>query len=226
MQRFAHQFLDAEVFWRFLPNLASGFAVTLMLGLAVVASGLAVGLGLALIRTRLGHTRMDRVGTVALRAYVDFFRIVPPLVIMSVLFFALPLVGLTLGGFVSAWLALAMALSAFAEEIFWTAILTVDRGQWLAAQALGLTFGRTLVLVVLPQAMRLAIPPLTNRTVAITKGTALASVVGVSEMLGEAVAATSYASNTTPLVMAAAGYLLLFWPLSRFSKRLEARRTA
>lgn len=180
-----------------------------------------LGLGLAIGRTR-GRGAVVRL----LKAYVDFFRIVPPLVVMSILFFALPLVGVRLGGFVSAWLALAVALSAFAEEIFWTAILSVDRGQWLAARALGLGFRRTFFLVVLPQALRLAIPPLTNRTIGITKGTALASVVGVSEMLGEAIAATAYASNTTPLVMAAVGYLLLFWPLTQFSKRLERRASA
>jgi polar amino acid transport system permease protein len=216
LERFARQFLDAEVFWRFLPNLASGLLVTVALAAAVVASGLCIGLLLAVLRVRSGGA-----GRVALHVYVDLFRIAPPLVVMSLLFFGLPLVGVRLGSFVSAWLALALALSAFAEEIFWTAILSVDRGQWLAGRALGLGFGRTFFLVVLPQAMRLAVPPLTNRTVAITKGTALASVVGVPEMLGEAIAATSYASNTTPLVMAAAGYLLLFWPLTFASKRLE-----
>ncbi len=71
--------------------------------------------------------------------------------------------------------------------------------------------------------MRIAIPPLTNRTIAITKGVALASTVAVPEMLGEATAAVSYSSNSTPLMMAAAGYLLIFLPLAILSRRLETR---
>lgn len=206
------------MFWRFLPSLGSGFLVTIALAAAVLTAGLSAGLLLAVARTRCGPLARR-----LLRVYVDLFRIMPPLVVMSVLFFGLPLVGIRVGSFASAWLALACAVSAFAEEIFWTSILSVQRGQWLAARALGLSFGQSLFLVVLPQAMRIAVPPLTNRAIAITKGTALASVVGVSEMLGEAVAATAYASNTTPLVMAATGYLLMFWPLTVMSKRLERR---
>ena len=64
-------------------------------------------------------------------------------------------------------------LMAFSEEIFWAGITSVAKGQWEAARSTGLTFGQTLVSVVLPQAFRLTIPPLTNRTIALTKGTAL-----------------------------------------------------
>ena len=74
-------------------------------------------------------------------------------------------------------------LAAFAEEIFWAGILSVAKGQWEAARSTGLSFFQTLRLVVLPQALRLTIPPLTNRTIAITKNTALASVVAVQEVL-------------------------------------------
>ena len=218
MSDFAHQFLDPEIAWRFLPAIGRGFLVTLALALPVVVSGIALGLALAVLRC-LGL----RLLTPLVRLYADLFRMLPPLVTMSILFFALPLVGLSLGGPVSAWLALTLALGAFAEESFWTAILAVPRGQWEAARASDLGFGVTLRDVILPQALRISIPTLTNRTIAISKGTALASVVGVPEMLGEATAATAYSSNTTPLVMAAAAYLALFWLLTAASRRFETR---
>ena len=72
-----------------------------------------------------------------------------------------------------------LVLMAFSEEIFWAGITSVPKGQWEASRSTGLCFGQTLLHVVLPQALRLTIPPLTNRTIAITKGTALGTVVAV-----------------------------------------------
>jgi hypothetical protein len=94
------------------------------------------------------------------------------------LFFGLPNAGVELSGFVASWLALTLVLMAFSEEIFWAGITSVPKGQWEAARSTGLGFVQTLAYVVLPQALRITIPPLTNRTIAITKGTALGLVVG------------------------------------------------
>ena len=116
-----------------------------------------------------------------------------------------------------------LVLAAFAEEIYWAGILSVDRGQWEAARSTGLTFFDTLVHVVLLQAVRLTIPPLTNRTIAITKNTALASVVAVQEILSQAGAAQAFAANTTPLTMASIAYLLIFLPLVVLSRWVETR---
>jgi polar amino acid transport system permease protein len=124
---------------------------------------------------------------------------------------------------VAAWLSLMLVLAAFTEEIFWAGILSVDRGQWEASRSTGLTFFQTLVYVVLLQAVRMTIPPLTNRTIAITKNTALASVIAVQEILSEAGAAQGFAANTTPLTMAAAAYLVIFVPLVVFSRWVESR---
>ena len=203
---------------KYLPAMLSGLATTLQLAVLVILTGLVIGLGLALIRTL-----RNRVLSLLVVAYADVLRCVPALTLMFVFFFAMPLVGVRMSGTVAAWLSLSLVLGAFAEEIFWTTILSVQRGQWEAANATGLTFGQTLAFVVLPQAMRIALPPLTNRAIAITKGVALASAVAVPEMLGEAVAATSYSSNSTPLLMAAAGYMLIFLPLARLSRWVEHR---
>jgi polar amino acid transport system permease protein len=124
---------------------------------------------------------------------------------------------------VATWISLALVLAAFAEEIFWAGIVSVPRGQWEAARSTGLRFGQTLRLVVLPQALRVTIPPLTNRTIAITKGTALGSVVAVSEVLGAASSAMSNSYNASPLLLGAFAYLALFVPVVVLGRLVERR---
>lgn len=218
MERFFAQFFDAEVALKYLPAMVDGLWTTLALAIGIIVAGLASGLMLALVRAF-----QIRPVSLLIVAYADIFRCIPPLTLMFIFYFALPLGGISMSGTVAAWLALTLVLAAFAEEIFWTAILAIERGQWEAARSTGLSWRQTIQWVVLPQAMRIAIPPLTNRTIAITKGVALASAVAVPEMLGEAIAAVAYTSNSTPLMMAAAGYLIIFLPLAILSRRIEAR---
>ncbi len=92
------------------------------------------------------------------------------------------------------WLVLSLVLAAFVEEIVWAGILSVRKGQWDAARSTGLTFLQALLYVVMPQAVRLTIPPLTNRTIAITKNTALGTVIGVGEVLNQATTAVSFSA--------------------------------
>ncbi len=155
--------------------------------------------------------------------FADTFRAIPPLVILVVAYFALPYAEVELSGFAAAWLSLSLVLAAFSEEIFWASITSVDKGQWEAARSTGLSFLDTLRLVVLPQAVRMAIPPLTNRAIAIGKGTALASVVAVPEILNLASSAQAQAANPSPLTLAAVAYLALFLPLTVFSRWVESR---
>ena len=211
-------FFDLEVARRYLPDILSGVVVTLGVAALVVVSGLVLGLLLAVIRAF-----QIRPINFVLVLFVDVFRAVPPLVIMILAYFALPYAGVQFSGFVAAWLSLMLVLAAFAEEIYWAGILSVDKGQWEASRSTGLTFFDTLVHVVLLQAVRMTIPPLTNRTIAITKNTALASVVAVQEILSQAGAAQAFAANTTPLTMAAIAYLLIFAPLVVLSRWVETR---
>jgi polar amino acid transport system permease protein len=154
---------------------------------------------------------------------VDLFRALPPLVIIVLMYFGLPAADISPSGFVSTWLSLAFVLMAFSEEIFWAGITSVHKGQWEAARSTGLSFGQTLLAVVLPQALRLTIPPLTNRTIAITKGTALGTVVAVTEILGQASSAMSNSYNPSPLMMGAAAYLVLFLPVVVLARWIETR---
>ena len=216
--RFVETFFNAKVMARYLPDIAYGTLVTVELALVVIVTGLAAGLALALLRS-LGL----RLVNLLIVFTVDLFRALPPLVIIVFIYFGLPALELSPSGFVSTWLSLMLVLMAFSEEIFWAGITSIPRGQWEAARSTGLSYGQTLMNVVLPQALRLTIPPLTNRTIAITKGTALASVVAVSEILGAASSAVSNSYNPSPLTLGAAAYLILFFPMVVFGRWLETR---
>lgn len=218
MSGFAETFLNWQVMRQYLPKIAEGFVLTVELALLVVITGLACGLALAMVR-------MFRVRVVNffIIAFVDIARALPPLVIIIIFYFALPPVGIRMSGFVATWLALSLVLTAFAEEIFWAGLLAVPKGQWEASRSTGLTFVQTLRYIVLPQAFRITIPPLTNRTIAITKGTALGAVVAVGEILYQAQTAYSFSYNPSPLTLGAIAYLILFLPVVSFGRWVETR---
>jgi polar amino acid transport system permease protein len=218
MDRLAENFFKLEVIERYWPEIAEGFLVTLQLAISIVVAGILLGLGLATLRAF-----QVRPINLLIVLFIDLFRALPGLVVMVLFYFALPYVGITMSSFTVAWLALTLVLAAFAEEIFWAGILSVNKGQWEAARSTGLTFLATLAHVVLPQALRMTIPPLTNRAIAVTKGTALASVVAVQEILAQAMNAQAYSANTTPLTMGAIAYLILFFPLVSLSRWVETR---
>ncbi|MCU4181267.1 amino acid ABC transporter permease [Bosea sp. BH3] len=200
------------------PAILKGLVVTIEIAALVVVSGLALGLALALLRWRAGGWF-----TWPLMFFVDLFRAVPALVLILLIFFGLPNVGIDLPSFAVLWLVLSLVLAAFAEEIIWAGLIAVRKGQWEAARSTGLSETQTLIYVVLPQALRLAVPPLTNRTIAITKNTALGTVIGVPEIMNQATTAVSFSGNATPLMMGAAAYLLLFIPVIGLGRWIEAR---
>jgi polar amino acid transport system permease protein len=218
MAGFADTFLNVPVIVRSLPAVAAGFVLTVELAVLVVATGLAAGLLLAVVRT-FGIRPLNWL----IIFLVDLFRALPPLVIILLLYFGAPAFGATPSGFLCTWISLSLVLMAFAEEIYWAGITAVPRGQWEAARATGLGFAAALRHVVLPQALRITVPPLTNRTIAITKGTALGSVVAVSEILSQASSAMSFSGNPSPLLLGAAAYLVLFLPMVAAGRWVERR---
>ncbi len=216
--RFLDAFFNPAVMSRYLPDILKGALLTIELAALIILCGLALGLALALMRS-FGLRPLN----LLIIFVVDLFRALPPLVIIFFIYFGLPAAGVSNWGFISTWLSLTLVLMAFSEEIFWAGITSIPKGQWEAARSTGLSYGQALINVVLPQALRLTIPPLTNRTIAITKGTALASVVAVGEILGMASSAVSNSYNPSPLTMAAIAYLILFFPLVVFGRWLETR---
>ncbi|HYX65087.1 MAG TPA: amino acid ABC transporter permease [Burkholderiales bacterium] len=219
-ERFVDAFFNARVMAKYFPDIAYGMLVTIELAALVIATGLAAGVALALLRS-LGFRPVN----LLIVFVVDLFRALPPLVVVVFIYFGLPAVDVSPSGFISIWLSLALVLMAFSEEIFWAGITSIAKGQWEAARSTGLSYGQTLIHVVLPQAIRLTIPPLTNRTIAITKGTALGTVVAVHEILGMASSAVSNSYNPSPLTLGAVAYLILFLPMVIVGRWLETRMT-
>lgn len=202
------------------PLLLSGVKVTLLLGLVSVVAGLVLGLAVALIR--LYAVRPLQLIVVV---YIDLFRSVPLLVLLILVYYALPFVGISLSPFVSAATALTIVSSAYSAEIFRAGIEAIPKGQFEAAQALGLSYRHMMSHVILPQAIRIVIPPLTNNRINVIKDTALASVVAMPDLLKQATQAQALEANPTPLIVAALMYVALLWPLvllaGRFEKKLR-----
>ncbi|MBV8838262.1 MAG: amino acid ABC transporter permease [Alphaproteobacteria bacterium] len=218
MNAFLETFFKPNLIEQYWPSILSGVLTTIEIALAVVITGLALGLLLAVIRSF-----QVKLVNALIVVFVDMFRALPPLVIVLIVYFGLPNVGISIPSFAVLWLVLSLVLAAFAEEIFWAGILSIPKGQWDAARATGFGFLGTLAWIVLPQAVRLTVPPITNRTVAITKNTALGTVIGVPEILSQATTAQSFSGNATPLMMGAIAYVLLFIPVVAFGRYLETR---
>ena len=218
MDRLADQFLNMTVWSTYWDEIWSGFALTSWLAFTIVVSGLLLGLALGLVRVAAGRPVQW-----AIVLFADIFRAIPPLAILVVIYFALPYVGIRFSGFVSAWLGLGLVLAAFVEEIIYGGLSAVEKGQWEAARSTGFGFLFALLVIVFPQALRMTVAPLTNRTIAISKNTALGSVIAVPEILNIATSALNESANSTPLTMAALMYLMLFAPLVVCSRWLERR---
>ncbi len=218
LSRFVDTFFNLRIMRQYLPQIVEGFFITIELALVVIVTGIAAGLLLALARA----FRIRPVNLLIV-LLVDILRALPPLVLIIIFYFALPTIGVQISAWWATYLALALVLMAFSEEIFWAGILAVPRGQWEAARSTGMTFARTLVDVVMPQAIRMTIPPLTNRTISITKGTALGAVVSVGEILYQAQTAYAFSYNPSPLVLGAIAYLILFIPVVVFGRWVESR---
>ena len=125
----------------------------------------------------------NRVLNIFIIAYVDFFRAMPIMVLMVIIYYALPYLGVRLDAVVSGIIALGLNSSAYVSEIFRAGVLSVKKGQIEAARALGLNPMQTMRLVLLPQAIRIVLPPLVGNYVASAKDTALCSSISIIELL-------------------------------------------
>jgi len=214
-------FFNVGVLVRYFPLLLEGLGRTILLGALSIALGLGGGLALALIR--LYAPRPLRILAIA---YIDVFRALPVLVWLVVVYYAFPFVGIRFSPFVAACFALSTVSSAYAAEIFRAGIEAIPRGQFEAADSLGLHVYRRMRHVILPQAVRIVIPPLTGNSINVMKDTALASVVALPDLLKQATQAQARAANPTPLIGAALLYLLLLLPLVRLVSHFETHFAA
>ena len=215
---FVDTFFRTDLVERYWLDVFVSMIVTIKVALAVIVTGLAVGFALAVIRS----FGIGPINT-AIVIFSDMNRALPPLVLLLLVYFGLPSLGIGLSNVAVLWLVLSCVLAAFSEEIFWAGILSVRKGQWDAARSTGLTFFQALAWVILPQAFRLTVPSLTNRTIVIIKNTALGSVIGVPEILNVSSTAESFVGNMTPLTLGAIAFLILFIPILAIGRWIETR---
>lgn len=218
MQDLIDTFLNGQVMWRALPMLGRGLVNTFYLAVTAIAIGTVVGILICI--ARLYGPKPLRLLAIG---FIDIFRALPLLVVLIVIYYALPFIGIRLDSFTSATLALSIVLSAFTAEVFRGGIKAIPIGQFEAADALGLPFWVTLLKVIIPQALRIATPPQTSNCISIVKDTSLASVVAMPDLLKQATDAQALMANPSPLIAAAGIYLVILWPLVRLVAYLEMR---
>lgn len=218
MEKILYYFFNWPLISPHLPAILQGFWVTLEMAVLTVICGTLLGLVLAVIRS-YGFRPVN----LLMVLFVDIFRAIPQLVIIVLAFFALPAFGIVIDPLPATVLALSLVLAAFAEEIFWAGIAAVPTGQWEAGRSSGMNFTQTLFSIILPQAVRISIPPLTNRAIGITKGTTLGSVIAVPELLNVSSNIQSTIANPTALTAGAVLFCLIFFPFVHFTRSLEKR---
>lgn len=216
MEQLINQFFNIEIMRATFPMILRGLGMTALICLAVIPLGILGGLGAAL--ASLSHRRWLRWIAVS---FVDFFRAMPPLVLLIFIYAGLPFAGLRLSPFTAVVIGFMLNNSAYYGEVLRAGILSVSNGQTEAARSTGLSHGQTMTYVVLPQAVRNVLPDLISNTIEVVKLTSLASVVSLAEMLHAADLARSVTYNASPITLAAIVYLVLLWPAVRLVSRWQ-----
>lgn len=216
MDALIEQFFNVPIMVQAWPILLDGLVMTALICLVVIPLGLVAGIGTALLS--LAGRRLVRWPAVA---FVDFFRALPPLVLLIFVYSGLPFAGIRPSPFQAVAIAFLLNNAAYYGEIYRAGIQSIGKGQSEAARSTGLSGWQTMAYVVLPQAVRNVLPDLVSNTVEVVKLTSLASVVSLSELLYQADMARSVTYNASPIVAAAAIYLVILWPLVRLVSRLE-----
>lgn len=218
MDLIIENFFNPEIMRQAFPLLLRGLGTTALLCLAVIPLGLAGGLIVALMaRTRI------RVLRFAVICLIDFFRAVPPLVLLIFIYSGLPFAGIEMSPFVAVCFGFLLNNSAYYAEIYRAGIESIGAGQMEAARSTGLNSTQAMAYVVLPQAIRNVLPDLLNNTIEVVKLTSIASVVALQELLYSADMARSITYNSSPIVLAAGLYLLFLWPTVRMLSHFEHR---
>lgn len=197
-----NEFWDV-VFAAMGPLAVAGITVTIPLAVISMVVGLVIALVMALMRIS-----RSRVVSAIARVYISIIRGTPLLVQLFAVFYGLPNIGVDIDPYPTAVLVLSMNVGGYAAEVIRAAILSVPKGQWEAAYTVGMSRSRTLTRVILPQAARVAVPPLSNTFISLVKDTSLTAMILVTEMfrVAQQIAASNYQFLAVYLTAA-----LLYW---------------
>lgn len=202
-----------------LPYVLSGIWYTLFISIASMAIGLIIGFFLALART----SKFAMLQWPA-RLYISFMRGVPILVILFLLYFGFPVIGIEFSAVQAALIGFSINSAAYMAEILRSSLASVDKGQWESSQALGFTYWQTLRRIIVPQSVRIAIPPLSNVLLDLIKASSLAAMITVPEIFQKAriVGAREY-DLLTLLILVSLVYWAICSVMSVLQNYLEQR---
>jgi polar amino acid transport system permease protein len=226
------QFLDTFFSWVHFKGsfstVVEGFKTNLSLMFVAEACVLVWGLVLALLR--LGRGRLTRPLRWLSIGYIDLFRAIPGLVLIYMIGFGIPISGVPV---LSDWsqyslavLALTILYGAYVAEVYRAGIESIHWSQTAAARSLGLSQGKTMRFVILPQAVRRVIPPLLNDFIGLQKDTAFIGIIGVLDGFRRAQIYAGTEFNLTPFTVLALCYVVITFPMTRFTDRLLKRDAA
>ena len=219
LETIREKYLDFGLVFDRADVVLKAVVVTIILALLAEVIGVILGLGFALLKIS-----RSRLLSFPAQLYIDVFRGTPLLVQITIIYFTTPLIGITFQSLFYAGLtALALNSAAYVAEIFRAGIQSIDRGQMEAGRASGLSYPQTMRRIIVPQAFRRVIPPLTNEFVTLVKDTSLVSVIGLVELLKSAQDIRAETFNGSPLIVAALIYLAICLPLIYLSNALERR---
>ena len=166
----------------FLPLLKAGIMVSVPLTIASFIIGMALATGVALVRVMPTGGVLHRITLAILHLYISIIRGTPTVVQLAIVFYALPAMGIYIDPIPAAIIGFSLNVGAYGSESVRAAILSVPKGQWEAGFSIGMTYMQTFRRIIAPQALRVAIPPLSNSFIGLFKETSLASFVTVTEM--------------------------------------------
>jgi polar amino acid transport system permease protein len=216
MDLFLENFANLDSLLRIYPLLLQGLVYTLWLSAVALPLGILLGLAIAVV-----YSFKQRWINIALLIYIDLFRSFPVVVLLIMIFFGLPFLGITLGGFTAAVLAIVLNNSGYYGEIFRAGIQSVAPGQSEAARALGFKPLHLVFYIVLPQAIRNVMSPLASNSLELVKTTPIAALVALPELLRSARVAQEQTYNPSPLMAAAVIFFIMLYPFARWVARLE-----
>ncbi|KNF07528.1 amino acid ABC transporter membrane protein, PAAT family [Gottschalkia purinilytica] len=212
--------LDFSFIVPYLPQLIEAAGVTLKIGVLAFMLALCISLIVGALRV----SNIPKVFKVFLSAYVEIFRGTPLLVQLFVIYYGLPPFGISMESYTAAIIGLALNCGAYMSEIVRASIMSVDRGQYEAAYSLGYNRISTIIYIILPQALRIAVPPFMNYFSTILKDTSLISVISIAEVtrIGNQI----YARTLRPFeiyITLGVFYFVMTYLVTLLSKVLERR---
>ena len=219
LQGLRHIFFNMDIMEGQWPLLMSGLWVTIKLAVVSIVLSTIFGLLVAIFRIK-----QNTVLNGLLVGYLEFYRAIPMLVALIIVYFGLPFLNIRFSAFESGVIVIVFIHAAYIGEAFRSGILAIHRTQMEAAYALGMTPRQTLQYIIVPQAFRMVLPSIANQWIGIIKDTAVTSLIAITELLKAAQIIATWKANPTPLVMSTFMYLLILIPLTILTMKLEQNR--